>query len=75
MIWLLICQGFSRYVNAHTEEMRSALVAFDGKKDLVVKTNKNLIGNTDAWPRVIKDHVSLINDNTKGELANILTTE
>jgi hypothetical protein len=62
-------------VNAHTEEMRSALVAFDGKKDLVVKTNKNLIGNTDAWPRVIKDHVSLINDNTKGELANILTTE
>lgn len=73
MIWLLICQGFSRYVNAHAEEMRSALVTFEGKKELAVKTNKNLLDHADAWPGIVSEYVSMINDSTKGELASIFT--
>ena len=35
VVWLIISQGFSRYVNAHTEEMRGLLVFHEGKKDLI----------------------------------------
>ena len=36
MIWVLISQGFARYVNAHPEQLRDQLVNHSGKMDLVV---------------------------------------
>ena len=33
MIWLLISQGFSRYVNAHPKQLREQLVNHTGKMD------------------------------------------
>lgn len=43
MIWLLISQGFARYVNAHAEELRPQLVYHTGKKDLEVETLTDLL--------------------------------
>ena len=34
MVWLLISQGFARYVNAHAEDVRDLLVSHEGKMDL-----------------------------------------
>ena len=48
MIWLLISQGFARYVNAHAEEMRSKLVSHEGKQTLIVITDRNLFEA--EWP-------------------------
>ncbi|KAG2374796.1 hypothetical protein C9374_010540 [Naegleria lovaniensis] len=35
-VWLAICTQFSLYVNAHSEELRSKFVDFEGKKQLTV---------------------------------------
>ena len=69
MIWLLISQGFARYVNAHAEELRPKLVDHTGKMDLVVqfKTKK------DDWPKLIEGFASQIDQHTKGEIAKTIT--
>lgn len=38
MIWLLICQGFSKHIDYHAEELREKFVDFEGKKKLVIAT-------------------------------------
>ena len=43
MIWLLISQGFARYVNAHAETLRPQLVDHDGKMSLVVESDKDVL--------------------------------
>ena len=69
MIWLLISQGFARYVNAHAEELRPKLVDHTGKMDLVVqfKTKK------DDWPKLIEGFASQIDQHTKGDIAKTIT--
>ena len=69
MIWLLISQGFARYVNAHAEELRPKLVDHTGKMDLVVqfKTKK------DDWPKLIEGFATQIDQHTKGEIAKTIT--
>lgn len=75
VIWLLISQGFSRYVNAHAEELRYLLVSHSGKKELVVFTERDLLSEPVAWPRLIGDFASQIDQNTKGDIANIITAD
>ena len=75
MIWLLISQGFARYVNAHSEELRSLLVSHSGKKELVVYTEHDLLSKSAEWSKVIGDFASKINQNTKGDIANIITAD
>ena len=41
MIWLLIEQGFARYVNDHAEELRPKLVNHTGKMHLAIETKKD----------------------------------
>lgn len=67
MIWLLISQGFARYVNAHSEELRSKLVSFDGKKELVVKT-----GSKPNWDVIVASFSDSIRQYTKGDIAQTL---
>jgi len=69
MIWLLISQGFARYVNAHAEELRPKLVDHTGKMDLVVqfKTKK------DDWPKLIEGFASQIDQHTKGDIVKTIT--
>jgi len=38
-VWFTILVQLSSYINAHAEEMRSMLVAHNGKKKLVIEYN------------------------------------
>ncbi|MBR1469200.1 MAG: DUF4419 domain-containing protein [Prevotella sp.] len=71
MIWLLISQGFARYVNAHDEEMRPKLVGHEGKKQLVVETDRNLFEA--EWPKLIDQFGSQIDQHTKRDIAKTIT--
>ena len=55
MVWLLISQGFARYVNAHSEALRPQLVNHAGKMDLAIKTEQDLFSDepTDGYDYVI----------------------
>ncbi len=75
MVWLIISQGFSRYVNAHTEEMRDLLVFHEGKMELVVNSNNNILLPTGDWERLLNDFSVCIARNTKGELADLMTAD
>ena len=75
MVWLIISQGFSRYVNAHAEEMRDLLVFHEGKMELVVNSNKNILLPTGDWERLLNDFSACIARNTKGELSDLMTAD
>ena len=73
MVWLIISQGFSRYVNAHTEEMRDLLVFHEGKMELVTISNNNILLPNGDWKLLLNDFSACIAKNTKGELADLMT--
>ncbi len=73
MIWLLISQGFARYVDAHAEELRSLFVDHEDKKTLIV-TEPIPFEDTD-WSKIIGDFASQIEKNTKGDIAQVITAD
>lgn len=75
MIWLVISQGFARYVNAHAEELRPKLVSHEGKMDLAIMTEKNLLAEDVDWPSLIGDFSSQIDKHTKGDIAKTITAD
>lgn len=75
MMWVLVSQGFARYVNAHPDQMRNQLVGHNGKMDLVVQSNKDLLSSDAEWEKLISDFTAQINDNTKGDIAKTITAD
>ena len=75
MIWLLISQGFARYVNAHAEELRPKLVDHTGKMDLVVESEESLFSENADWPKLINGFASQIDQYTKGDIAKTVTAD
>lgn len=75
MMWVLVSQGFARYVNAHSEQMRHQLVSHDGKMDLVVQSEKDLLSKDADWEKLMSDFTAQINDNTKGDIAQTITAD
>ena len=75
MVWLAISQGFARYVNAHAEKLRPQLVSHNGKMDLAIQTNKNLLKEKAEWPMLISKFASQINKHTKGGIAKTVTSD
>ena len=75
MIWLLIEQGFARYVNDHAEELRPKLVNHTGKMDLAIETKKDLLAGDADWPKLIGDFASQIDRYTKGGIAKTVTAD
>lgn len=75
MVWLLISQGFGRYVNANSEELRSQLVNHEGKMDLVIETNQNLLSSHADWPKLVGDFAAQIACHTKGDIAKTITAD
>ncbi len=75
MIWLVISQGFARYVNAHAEELRPKLVSHTDKMDLDIVTNKDLLSQDYNWPPLISQFASKINQYTKGNIAKTITSD
>ena len=75
IVWLIISQGVSRYVNAHTEEMRDLLVFHEGQMELVVNSNNDVLSPSGDWERLLNDFSTCIARNTKGELADLMTAD
>lgn len=75
MVWLVISQGFARYVNAHAEELRPKLVNHEGKMDLVIETDKDLMTEEVDWPILINDFASQIDKHTKDNIAKTITSD
>ncbi len=75
MIWVLISQGFARYVNAHPEQLRDQLVNHSGKMDLVVQSDKDLLSEDADWQKLMADFTAQINDATKGDIAKTITAD
>ena len=75
MIWVLISQGFARYVNAHSEELRDMLVNHTEKMDLVVLSDKELLSEDADWEKMMSDFTAQINENTKGDIAQTITAD
>lgn len=75
MIWVLISQGFARYVNAHPEQLRDQLVNHSGKMDLVVQSDKDLLSEDADWQKMMADFTAQINDATKGDIAKTITAD
>ncbi len=74
VIWITICQGFSRYVSAHSEQLRPLLVNHNDKQTLVVKTLPLPSGAVD-WESVVDKFSDIIGENTKNEVAKIITAD
>ena len=75
MVWLLISQGFARYVNAHSDELRDQVVSHTEKMDLVVETEKNLLYEDADWKKLIAGFAAQINEYTKGDVAKTITAD
>ena len=75
VVWLAISQGFSRYVNAHVEEMRDLLVSHQGKMDLLVMSNNDVLSDKADWELLLNDFSAAIAQHTKGELADLITAD
>ena len=75
MVWLLISQGFARYVNAHPEEMRQQLVSHSGKMDLFVESKENLFSEKADWPTLISGFTAQIDRYTKKDIAKTITAD
>ena len=72
MMWLLIGQGFSRYVNAHSEELRDKLVSHQGKMVLKVEKDNDVLNPAKGdWAQLLNDFSSMIAENTKGDVAEV----
>ena len=76
MVWLLIGQGFSRYVNAHSEELRDKLVSHQGKMVLKVEKNNDVLDPAKGdWTQLLNDFSALVAENTKGEVADMMIAD
>ena len=75
MLWLLISQGFARYVNAHSEELRPMLVSHTGKMDLAIESAADLLSGYANWPLLVDSFASQIDRYTKDGVAQIITSD
>jgi len=79
MIWLLICQGFSKHVEVNAEKLRYLFVDFDGKKELIIR-NDNLL-ETDKtilkaeWEKSIDEMNGEVAKHIGQDLINDLTAD
>ena len=65
MIWILIMQGFSRFMEKYENLVRERFVNFSGKKDLKLERMQYspYTAKKDVWDGIIKEFVQKIGDN------------
>lgn len=81
MIWLLISQAFGHYVNQNSQKLRSLLVNHEGEKTLTVMSS--FVDGADLateprtvrWDSIFNDFERQIADNTKDDVAALLTAD
>lgn len=72
VVWMVICQGFTRYLKAHQDQLRSQIVDHDGKIDLVVQSEFDLLSDKADWSGLMAGFVSNIRNHTKEDVADVL---
>ncbi len=65
VLWTLVCQGFSHYVNENSESMRDVLVDFNGRKALTVRTAHSPFSEDFDWAAVTADFTRQVRSNVK----------
>ena len=74
MIWILIMQGFSRFVEKYENLVRERFVNFTGKKDLKLERLQYSPYNAskEVWDGIIKEFVQKIGNNVGKEVVDNL---
>ena len=74
MIWLLIVQGFSRFMEKYSELVRERFVNFTGKKDLKVERLQYSPYNAtkEVWDGIVQEFVQKIEKNVGKEVVESL---
>jgi hypothetical protein len=79
MIWLLICQGFTKHIDYHSEELRNRFVTFSGKKKITIATESigaNFYkGNpNNPWELMFPAFTDSINKVVGKDFSNLIIT-
>ena len=79
MIWLLICQGFTKHVYYHSEELRGKFVQFSGKRKFSIRTEPFSMdfrkGNPDnPWELVFPAFADSINKCVGNDFAELIVS-
>ncbi len=67
-MWILICHGFSQYVNHDPEKFRNYLVNHQGKETLLIRTTPET-----TTAEKVEKFATLIGKETNGEFAEVMT--
>jgi len=70
IMWIIICNGFSQYVNRDPEGFRGYLVNHEGKETLVIRTTPET-----TTAQKVEKFAALIDKETKGDLAKLMTCD
>ena len=68
IMWIIICNGYSQYVNRDPEGFRDYLVKHEGKETLIIRT-----GPETPTAQKVEQFAALIDKETKGGLAELMT--
>jgi hypothetical protein len=79
MIWLLICQGFTKHVDYHSEELRNKFVQFSDKKEIIIATEQISMnfykGNPDnPWELTFPAFADSINKYVGKDLSKLIVS-
>lgn len=78
VVWLIIAQNFSNYVNKHSEEMRDLFVEHEGKMKIVVTEDNDVLGKSGTkgdWEKLLSDFTAGVAANTRGDVAEMMTAD
>ncbi|MBO7070771.1 MAG: DUF4419 domain-containing protein, partial [Bacteroidales bacterium] len=68
-VWLVICQGFSHYVNENPEQFRDRFVDHQGKVSLMVQSSTDLSSQDADWETLLDGFCKQIGKATQCNLA------
>lgn len=80
MIWLLICQGFTKHVDYHSEELRDKFVQFSNKHTIIIATEDISMdfhkGNPDnPWELMFPAFTDSINKYIGNDFAKLIVSD
>lgn len=75
IIWTVISQGFSHYVNLDPEAMRDLIVSHQGKMTLTVESKKDLHSSDIKWDDILNGFDKQIAENTRGNIADMMRAD
>lgn len=76
IMWLLICQGFTRHVDNNAEALRNKFVDFEGKKELtVIREVPSLEIEDFPWESIFPEFVQKIDSCVGKDLVSTLSAD